>query len=59
MAEPGSASSMAGSFVALENSALAEVSSPGAMMPPTKQPSLSMTSRLVAVPKSTTITGAP
>ena len=50
---------MAPSFVACENSAEADVSTPGAMTPPMKRPSASTTSMLVAVPKSTTITGAP
>ena len=38
---------MAGSFVACENSAFADVSRPGAMMTPTKRPSLLITSRCV------------
>ena len=59
MAVCGSTSSMAPSRVARENSAWADVSTPGAMTPPMKRPSRSTTSMFVAVPKSTTTTGAP
>ena len=50
---------MAARRVARENRAAALVSTPGAMTPPMKRPSRSTTSMFVAVPKSTTTTGAP
>ena len=59
MAVCGSTRSMAARRVARENRAAALVSTPGAMTPPMKRPSRSTTSMFVAVPKSTTTTGAP
>ena len=55
----GLTNSMAPSLVAWLNSARALVSTPGAMTPPANVPLPSITSILVAVPKSTTTTGEP
>src|SRR3990167_8616563 len=59
MAVGGATSSTRESRAAREISASAAVTSPGAMAPPTNSPRSSTQSKLVAVPKSTTMTGAP
>src|SRR3972149_3703003 len=59
MAVGGATSSTRDSRAARETSASAAVTSPGAMAPPTNSPRSSTQSKLVAVPKSTTMTGAP
>ncbi len=55
----GATTGMLASLAALLNSAFALSMSPGLMAPPRYAPRWSTTSMFVAVPKSTTMTGAP
>jgi hypothetical protein len=55
----GSMSSTARNAAARPNNASIEISMPGAMAPPMNSPLAEMMSKLVPVPKSTTIVGPP
>ena len=55
----GSVSSTRRSAAARPNSASMEISMPGKIAPPRYSPFSEMTSKVVAVPKSTTIVGPP
>ena len=59
MTAAGARSSTMGSLAVPRVSAWAPMPMPGAIMPPTKVPSASTTSKFVVVPRSTTTTGAP
>ena len=58
-ADRGRPSSTTGSLAAFENSASAEIITPGVMAPPRYSPFAVTTSRVVAVPKSTMMAGPP
>ncbi len=55
----GRASSILRSWAPLTPSASTEISMPGAITPPTYSPRVLTASKVVAVPKSTTIAGPP
>ena len=59
MTRSGLRTSTFGSRAARWNSASAEIWMPGQMTPPRYSPSAEMASNVVAVPKSTTMVGAP
>ena len=59
MAVAGASSSTRNRRAAREIRASAAVAMPGAMAPPTNSPRALMQSKLVAVPKSTTMRGGP
>jgi hypothetical protein len=58
MTRAGRAISTRGSRAARRNSASAEIASPGAITPPRYSPAADTQSKVVAVPKSTTIADA-
>ena len=59
IAASGRTSSMRGSRAVRCASASIEIRRPGAMAPPRYAPSAAIASKVVAVPKSTTISGPP